>query len=61
MYVVYCDNRGMSIANSSLVGKILFVNLYCKFAGGYQLIGSEEIRGRLLIIYSFAVSIGLKI
>ena len=61
MYVVYCDNKGMSITNSSLIGKILFVNLYCKFTGGCRLIGPEEIRGRLLIIYSFTTSIGLKI
>ena len=46
---------------SSLIGKMFFVNLSCKFAGGCRLIGPEEIRGRLLIIYPLLTSIGLKI
>ena len=46
---------------SSLIGNLFFLNLSCKFAGGCRLIGPEEIRGRLLIIYSFITSIGRKI
>ena len=36
-----------------LVGKIIFLNSWCKFAGGYQIVPGE-IRGRLLKIFYVA-------